>query len=282
MMNTNNNCNKEDSIDDLTTPMGKLEGGGGTIYTDDIISDDELLKQPPPNEDCPICLLRLPSLESGSYYYECCGKIICCGCRHAPVKDNLGNAIIEMKCPYCRTPAHESIEEFDERYKKRVELGDAEAIFISGNNYRHGDNGFPQDYDKSFELFVRAGELGSAKAYCNVGYAYLNGNGVEIDEKKADHYFKLAAIGGNEVARYNLGSVEEDAGNINRALKHYMIAAEGGDDISLKVIQELYTNRHATKDDYATALRAYQAYLAEIKSPQRDAAAAARANYRYY
>ena len=39
---------------------------------------------------------------------------------------------------------------------------------------------------------------------------------------------------------------------------------------------------HATKDDYAKALRAYQAYLAEIKSAQRDAAAAARANYRYY
>ena len=38
---------------------------------------------------------------------------------------------------------------------------------------------------------------------------------------------------------------------------------------------------HATKDDYAKALRAYQAYLAEIKSDQRDKAAAASADYRY-
>ncbi len=53
-----------------------------------------------------------------------------------------------------------------------------------------------------------------------------------------------------------------------------MIAAEGGHNVALKVIQELYTNGHATKDDYATSLRAYQAYLAEIKSDQRDAAAA--------
>ena len=41
-------------------------------------------------------------------------------------------------------------------------------------------------------------------------------------------------------------------------------------------------NGHATKDDYTKALRAYQAYLVEIKSTQRDKAAAASANYRYY
>ena len=63
-MNNNNNCNKEDySMNDLTSAMGKFEGG--TRDTDDIISDDELFKPPPPKEDCPICLLRLPTLESG-------------------------------------------------------------------------------------------------------------------------------------------------------------------------------------------------------------------------
>ena len=36
--------------------------------------DEELFK-PPPEEDCPICLLRLPSLASGSAYYACCGKL---------------------------------------------------------------------------------------------------------------------------------------------------------------------------------------------------------------
>ena len=61
-----------------------------------------------------------------------------------------------------------------------------------------------------------------------------------------------------------------------------MIAAGGGIDLSLKEIQKLYTNGRATKDDYATALRAYQVHLVEIKSTQRVEAAAARANYRYY
>ena len=60
-----------------------------------------------------------------------------------------------------------------------------------------------------------------------------------------------------------------------------MIAAGCGYNNSLTQIQKLYTNGHATKDDYAKALRAYQSYLVEIKSTQRDAAAAAYAN-RYY
>ena len=248
---------------------------------DIIIPDEELFKQPP-NKDCPICLLCLPSLASGSVYKSCCGKIICSGCRRAPVYDNLGNEIIEEKCPFCRTPAWISDEEYDGWLQKRVEVDDAEVIYTLGCNYREGDYGFPQDYDKAFELFVRAGELGHAKAYCNIGHAYENGNGVEIDEKKANHYYKLAAIEGDVNARHNLGNNERRAGNMNRALKHYMISAGGGMDNSLKEIQELYTNGYATKDDYAKALRAYQAYLAEIKSTQRDKAAAAYADYRYF
>ena len=83
-------------------------------------------------------------------------------------------------------------------------------------------------------------------------------------------------------ARVALGVYEENAGNINRALKHYMIATGGGYNNSLKKIQELYTNGHATKDNYAKALQAYQKYLDEIKSKQRDKAAATSDEYKYY
>ena len=116
----------------------------------------------------------------------------------------------------------------------------------------------------------------------HVGYAYKNGEGVEKDKKRANYYYKLAAMAGEINSRYNLGNNERRAGNMDKALNYYMIAAEGGKSDSLKQIQKLYTNGHATKDDYAKALRAYQAYLAEIKSTQRDKAAAAYADCRYY
>ena len=108
--------------------------------------------------------------------------------------DNLGNEIVEEKCPFCRTPNPRSDEEYNERLMKRVEVGEAHAIYTLGNYYRNGEDGFPKDYTKALELFVRAGELGCAKGYCNVGYAYENGEGAEIDKKKADHYYKLAAM----------------------------------------------------------------------------------------
>ena len=194
--------------------------------------------------------------------------MICFGCDCAPVKDNRGKVINEKKCPFCRTPAPYSDEEYKERLQKRVEVGDAHAILTLGCYYRDGEDGFPQDDVKAFELFVRAGELGQADAYNGIGYAYESGRGAEIDKKKANHYFRLAAMGGDVYARHNLGIGEEEEGNMNTALKHHMIAAGGGMDNSLKEIQELYTNGNATKDDYAKALRAYQAYLAEIKSSE--------------
>ena len=101
-----------------------------------------------------------------------------------------------------------------------IQIDDAVAIFSLGNNYRNGEDGFPQDYVKAFELHVRAGDLGSTEAYNNIGHAYYNGRGVDIDKKKAKHYFKLAAIGGNVYARHNLGNSEALVGML---WKNYLL-----------------------------------------------------------
>ena len=105
---------------------------------------------------------------------------------------------------------------------------------------------------------------------------------MEIDKKKADYYYKLAAIRGELNARCNLGNNEKKAGNMNRALKHYMIAVRGGCTHSVKAIQRMFMNGHVSKDQYANALQCHQAYINEIKSDQRDKAAAFSDDYRYY
>ena len=43
-----------------------------------------------------------------------------------------------------------------------------------------------------------------------------------------------------------------------------------------------YKYGYATKEDYTKALLTYQSYLGEIKSKQRDEAAEADDQYRYY
>jgi len=254
------------------------------------LHDIELFKQPPSDEDCPICFLRLSSLGTGRRYQTCCGKVICSGCIYAPVYDNQGNKVDNEKqnqCPFCRTVAPKSSEEAVKRLNKLVAAGDPIAMYNLGCYYRDGC-GLPQDYAKALELWHRAGELGYAIAYASAGElgyavsAYYDGRGVEVYKKKANHYYELAAMGGNANARYNLGNLEGRAGNMDRALKHYLIAVSSGDAESLKQIQLFYSKGHATKEDYTTALQSYQTYLGEIKSKQRDDAAAADNRYRYY
>ena len=247
------------------------------------LHDIELFKQPQ-TEDCPICFIRLPILDpTGKKYMTCCGKVICSGCIHAPVYDNQGNVVTKKSCPFCRTPQPITEKENIKREKKRVELDDPIAIYNTGCNYAEGLKGFPQDHTKTLELWHRAGELGFLLAYLNIGNRYHNGQGVEVDMEKAKQYYELAAIGGDETARYNLGVMENNAGNMNRALKHFTIAVRGGNVDCLETIKRLYSYGHATKDDYTKALRLYQEYLGEIKSPQRDEAAAFSIElYRYY
>ena len=132
------------------------------------------------------------------------------------------------------------------------------------------------------ELYHKAGELGCTAAYNNIGDAYYYGRGVERDEKKAAHYFELAAMTGNATSRHNLGALEFHAGNWDRALKHWMISVGAGDNDSVKKIQQLYRDGHATKEDYTRALLAYQKCIDEIRSEQRDKAAAADDQDKYY
>jgi len=256
------------------------------------LHEEKLFQQPQPADDCPICFLRIPSLQTvlqtgarytGSRYYECCGKVICSGCCWAPLYDNQGNEVDNKKCPYCRTPETRLEKEIVKRLKKRVEANDPLAIHDTGCWYKNGINGYPQDYSKALELWHRAGELGFAKSYTNIGYAYRYGEGgVGVDEKKAIHYYELAAMKGEAQARHNLGLAEERAGNFDRAVRHFMIALRDGKSDSLKEIKKYYSHGHASKEVYTKALRLYQEYLGEIKSPQRDRAAAAHDECKYY
>ena len=242
------------------------------------LHDEKLFKQPSPPEDCPICMMLLPSLvPTGKKYQTCCGKTICSGCFHANAKIDIN----KLLCPFCRIPTPDSDAEAVKRIKKRMEAGDAEAINNLGYYYAHGMFGYTQNHAKALKLYHRAGELGSADAYYNIGRDYYFGHGVEVDKKKARHYYELAAMGGARESRHNLGSMEAQAGNMDRAIKHYMISAGAGDKKTLDTMQKMYSNGLATKEDYTKALQAYQAYLDEIKSAQRDEAAAFDNDYKY-
>ena len=76
------------------------------------------------------------------------------------------------------------------------------------------------------------------------------------------------------IARHNLGCAEGEAGNPQRACKHFILAARAGYKLSLDMVKEGYTHGHITKDEYANTLQAYQKIQDEMKSEARDKAEA--------
>ena len=58
----------------------------------------------------------------------------------------------------------------------------------------------------------------------------------------------------------------------DRAVKHWIISAKLGDRMSVQWLKKCYKEGYVSKVDFATALRAHQAAVDAMKSPQRELA----------
>jgi len=225
------------------------------------LHEEALFKEVEP-EECPICFLSMPINADDTTFESCCGKRICNGCIVA----------MEDLCPFCRTPQTSSDEENIKRTKKLMDNGNAEAFHILAGAYANGTMGIPQNWAKANELLLKAGELGCARGYFHLGSSYNSGRGVEVNKKISKYYWELAAMNGHVKARHNLGVIEIEAVNVDRAFKHYTIAARAGHEGSMEGVKQGFMYGDVTKDVYEDILHAYQKSLDEMKSDERDKA----------
>ena len=181
------------------------------------LHDEELFKEHPLREDCPICFLPLPLHASQITFKSCCGKLLCNGCLYAMIEEAHGRGGEMGLCAFCRAPPATSDAEKVKLIKKLVDANNAYAFYNLAGCYAQGIVGMPQDFAKANELLLKSGELGCAKGYYNLGNSYYDGRGVEVDKKKANHFWELAAMNGNVNARHNLGCLEMQTGNHHRA-----------------------------------------------------------------
>lgn len=82
--------------------------------------------------------------------------------------------------------------------------------------------------------------------------------------EKEIYHLEEAAIAGHPGTRYQLGTHEFNIGNIERAVKHWIISA------STKWLLEAYREGFCSKEELTTVLRAHQAAADATKSPQKD------------
>ena len=232
------------------------------------LRDEILFKQPEGTHlgDCPICCLPVPLHPSKSGLYSCCSKRICIGCDYVNQKRERDGKL-QRKCPFCRKALPYTDEEYNEQLMRRVEANDPNALRRVGMD-RHDEG----DYNTAIEYFTKAADLGDVAAHYHLSVLYQDGKGVEKDKKRELHHLKEAAIGGHPEARHNLGCEENDNDRMDRAVKHWIIAANLGYDDSLEPVKILYKAGYVSKEDFTAALRGYQTAINAMKSPQREEA----------
>lgn len=97
-----------------------------------------------------------------------------------------------------------------ELYLKAAETGDTYEQGLAYNNlgsFHYSERSGHQDQKKSLEYYKKAAKCGEITAFSNLGYAYLYGNGTEVNYERAYYYFSQAAIGGMPEAMYKLGDM---------------------------------------------------------------------------
>jgi len=259
------------------------------------LRDEALFKDPPAKADCPICFLPMPvrliscislppanissvpiydfakanmeiAAEETEQYYPCCGKGICAGCMFS-----FNNADND-KCPFCNSDRADKTDEAEkiEDIMKRAEANDAASIFLLADCYYYGLNGVKQDQTRGMELYARAANLGYMKAHNNSAGVYHE----KGDLKKAKFHLEAAAMAGHELARSNLGIIEFQSRNMERAVKHWTIAASTGNYIAMHELRAFFErdggNYYVGRDTIDSVLKAYNNSCAEMKSEARD------------
>ena len=193
------------------------------------LRDELLFKQPESSHlgDCPICCLPQP-LYLAKPLNTCCSKVICLGC-------NYTNQIRELKeklmhsCPFCRSLLPRTLAETRHNVMKRAEVNDPGALRDMGLRCYHEG-----DYDNALGYWTKAAELGDITAHYQLSILFVEGGVVEKDEQQKSYHLEEAAIGGHPAARHNLGCYEWYSGSKERAVKHFIIAANLGFDDSME------------------------------------------------
>ncbi len=241
------------------------------------LRDKQLFEQPDISYlgECPICCLPLSIDERKSIMMSCCSKIICRGWDYANKKRER-EAGLEQRCAFCREPLANSEEEGIKRVMERIKKH-TDPVAVTHMGTKHFNEG---DYGKALECFTKAAELGDVDAQARLGNLYDNGLGVEKDMTKAVCHLEQAAIGGHPAARGYLAVHEMENGRLERAAKHWIIAANLGCDLSLEYVKDLFVKGIVSKEEYAAALRGYQAAVDATKSAEREAAKAYYARMR--
>ena len=78
-------------------------------------------------------------------------------------------------------------------------------------------------------------------------------------------------MAGHEVARYNLGCLEAESRNMERAVRHWLIAASAGNHNAMHNLLMALKDRYVSRESINSTLAAYNNSCVQMRSEARDA-----------
>ena len=149
---------------------------------------------------------------------------------------------------------------------------------MMGGIYQRGELGIPKDNLKALDCWIRAVELGSAAACTCIADGYNGGKELAVNKERAALFWRIGALRGHIVARFNVGSLEYHTfGNHENGIRHWKIAAEAGHQLSLNHLKKIYNadgempGKEFISEEYLdfAHLACHEAQM-EVKSEERE------------
>ena len=160
----------------------------------------------------------------------------------------------------------EKFEKAFELYQKAAEMGSMDAIAGLGWCYFNG-YGVEKDLEKAYKYNSEAAEQGIPRAQNNLGVMYDKGEGVKKNKNKAAELYRKAAEQGYALAQCNLGWMYEDGvgvpQDLAQAVEWYRKAAEQGLARGQCNLGFMYENGKGIKQDYKEAMEWYKKAAAQ-------------------
>lgn len=139
-----------------------------------------------------------------------------------------------------------------EWYTAAIENGYTDAWVLRGDTYLQGDGPDP-DYDKALACYMKALSDSSAYAAFRLGWIFQEGLGVQADEGKSQRYYQQAINQGYTEAMVEVGKMDKQRQNYQKALELFNQAAQKGNAQAMLQLSGMYLRGEGTEPDFTKA-----------------------------
>ena len=151
--------------------------------------------------------------------------------------------------------------DFEKAFELRLkasEMGNINSTVELGCQYEDG-LGTEQNDSKAFECYKKAADKGNLEAYGNLGDMYLDGRGCKEDDKKAFEYFMKAAEQNDAWGQYNVGQCYENGWGVQKnsykAYEYYVESADNNCGAACEDVGRFLDNGIGCEQDKDAAIK---------------------------